>query len=249
MARGSPFSSISLQRRRAPPAALKLARSAYAPLKPVEGEISPMEIVHITTGSTECLIQFEEAEPRTSTELELDQAAFTASLEQDPLPSVRARSPTAYRAARRAIPMEVDYDAGEVEKKRMSFDGPHEIRLPLPEGGYKFPLCDDSEYRFPPVSVPAPRESIGPIQKRGRISICMPLPWSTLVRALRVRGGKRRSNRHVLPEPVGFQERIKHAEHEWRPAYSLTPPHFQEDKGTAYLPNSIPRACAEWPWR
>lgn len=207
MARRSPFSSVSLQRRRAPPA-LDLARSAYAPLKPLDGEISPMQIVHITTGSTDsCIIHFEEAQARASTELELDQAAFTASLEQDPLPSVRARSPTAYRAARRAVPMEVEYDAAEVEKQRMSFHGPHEIRLPLPEGGYKFPLCDDGEYRFPPVSVPAPSTPIAAIEKRGRISVCMPVPWSTLVRALRVRGGKRRSNRHVLPEPLGFQER------------------------------------------
>lgn len=250
MTRRSPFSSISLQHRRARPATLDLARSTYTPLKQADGEISPMQIVHITTGSTDSWqIQFEEAAARASTELEHDQEAFTASLEQEPLPSVRARSPTAYRAARRAVPMEVEYDVEGASKQRMSLYGPHELRLPLPEGGYKFPLRDDGEYRFPPVSVSAPRASIEPIEKRGRISVCMPLPWSALVRALRVRRGKRRSNRHVLPEPLGFQERIKHAEHEWRPACSLANPHLQEDKGRASLPNSTSKAYAEWPWR
>ncbi|KAF8751945.1 hypothetical protein RHS01_08236 [Rhizoctonia solani] len=78
---------------------------------------------------------------RASAELAHTQAVFTASLESEPIPGVRARSPVSYRTAGKALPMEVEVNVCIDVEGRPSLD---EYRLPLPTGDYKFPPVDDT---------------------------------------------------------------------------------------------------------
>ncbi|QRW14109.1 hypothetical protein RhiLY_13108 [Ceratobasidium sp. AG-Ba] len=134
MARHPTFASLSRQRRRAPPAALDLTRSAFSPIAISREKHNSAQIVDIPAPEVfDCFSKFEEEQARASAELEHTQAAFTASLEDDPLPGVRARSPTAYRSAGRAIPMEVEDFDRPVSPPRSVVSEPDKVGAVLPE--------------------------------------------------------------------------------------------------------------------
>ncbi|KAG9101220.1 hypothetical protein FRC06_003260 [Ceratobasidium sp. 370] len=228
MARHSTFPSLSLQRRRAPPAALELTHSTFKPSAVAQGKLGSAQVVNVpASGQLDCVTRFEEEQARASAELEHTQAAFTASLENEPLPGVRVRSPTAYRAAGRVVPMQIEEVGGIVPRSNTLLSEMQETRSPLPEGGYKFPLPDGT-YRFPQASAPAPRPSIATIELRKKKPTCISISWPTFMRVLRLKGRRRKSHGRVLPEPLGFHERIKNSSHEWRPACSQF---IHENKG------------------
>ncbi|KAB5589394.1 hypothetical protein CTheo_7161 [Ceratobasidium theobromae] len=290
MPRKSTFPPLTLQRPRPRPASLNLAHSTFSPLKVKGAEFghghrrTQTQIIHITHngphmcgGEEYCRCGEENEETRASAELAHTQAIFTASLEEDPLPGVRARSPTAYMVAGKSLPMEVEVDVVKVDAA--SPNKADEFRFPLPTGGYKFPPTDSDPYDAPapvpspspvpsraptPVAAAVPRISVGTVEvgiRRGRY--CMPAPWLKLVRGLSLRRRRRRavSAARKLPEPVGFHERIAHAEHEWRPAHDrlqaeLEPMplglvhHRLGDKGMMMrLPEVEYDTFLEWPWR
>ncbi|CAE6427713.1 unnamed protein product [Rhizoctonia solani] len=246
MGRRSPFAPITIQRRRPRPAALDLAHSAFSSPKSVDSDVDTTQFVHIThngpyfCGDSEDEEKDEQA--RASAELAHTQAIFTASLESDPIPGVRARSPTSYRTAGKALPMEVEVNICVDVEGRSSLD---EYRLPLPTGDYKFPPTD-AACQFPAVIV-APRP---PIETPRRNECCPPLSWMKIMRALRTRARRRRPTGRKLPEPVGFHERIAHAEHEWRPTTaSCVHDECEKDKGRICLPEVSPDMFVDWPWR
>ncbi|CAE6446428.1 unnamed protein product [Rhizoctonia solani] len=245
MVRRSPFSPINIQRRRPRPAALDLAHSAFSSPKSFESEADTThdQIVHIThNGPYFCGDNDEKDEQaRASAELAHTQAIFTASLESDPIPGVRARSPTSYRTAGKALPMEVEVNVC-VDIGRPSLD---EYRLPLPTGDYKFPPTE-ADCQFPTSVIVAQRPLIETPRRNG---CCAPLSWMKIVRALRTRGRRRRPTGRKLPEPVGFHERIAHAEHEWRPVVSCAHDEREKDKGRMCLPEVSPNTFVDWPWR
>ncbi|KAJ1300824.1 hypothetical protein OPQ81_002464 [Rhizoctonia solani] len=247
MARRSTFPPINIQRRRPRPAALDLAHSTFSSPKGVESDTNATQIIHIThNGPYFCGENDEHDEQaRASAELVHTQALFTASLESDPIPGVRARSPTAYRAAGKSLPMEVEVDVRVDVEGRPSLD---EHRLPLPTGDYKFPSTN-AECQFPTTTIPIPRLSIETPRRNG---CCVPLSLVKIMRALRTRGRRRRPTGRKLPEPVGFRERIAHAEHEWRPTtttISCTHDECEKDKGRICLPELASDMYVDWPWR
>ncbi|CAE6464612.1 unnamed protein product [Rhizoctonia solani] len=262
MVRRSPFSPINIQRRRPRPAALDLAHSAFSPSKSFEQDDSA-QFVHIThNGPYFCGDDNDDddeknEQARASAELAHTQAVFTASLESEPIPGVRARSPVSYRTAGKALPMEVEVNVCIDVEGRPSLD---EYRLPLPTGDYKFPPVDDTttttaaaaanccQLQIPTsVIVSQRRPSVEtPTRRNG---CCAPLSWMKIMRALRTRGRRRRSTGRKLPEPVGFHERIAHAEHEWRPTASCAHDECEKDKGRMCLPEVSPNAFVDWPWR
>lgn len=249
MVRRSPFSPILLHRRRPRPATLELTHSTFISPAAVKTEVDSTQIVHITENGPYIFRDgYEDDEARASAELAHTQAVFTASLEHEPIPCVRARSPTAYRAAGKVLPMEVEAEVIEEMEGKASLDKMEEFKFPLPTGGYKFPASVDGGYQFPAPVATAPRVSIGTNETTKRGGRCFPVPWLNVMRVLRAKGRRRRHASRQLPEPVGFHERITHAEHEWRPTY---PSCAQiEDKGTIWRPNAISSPyAAEWPWR
>ncbi|KAF8738342.1 hypothetical protein RHS02_05689, partial [Rhizoctonia solani] len=222
MVRRSPFSPINIQRRRPRPAALDLAHSSFSPSKSFEQDDSA-QFVHIThNGPYFCGDDNDDddeknEQARASAELAHTQAVFTASLESEPIPGVRARSPVSYRTAGKALPMEVEVNVCIDVEGRPSLD---EYRLPLPTGDYKFPPVDDTttttaaatkscQLQIPTsVIVSQRRPSVEtPTRRNG---CCAPLSWMKIMRALRTRGRRRRSAGRKLPEPVGFHERELH---------------------------------------
>ncbi|KAG8709225.1 hypothetical protein FRC08_018471 [Ceratobasidium sp. 394] len=236
MARHSPFASLSLQRRRAPPAALELTHSTFNPSAAAQDKPG-VETSASTSAQLECVTRFEEEQARASAELEHTQAAFTASLEHEPLPGVRVRSPTAYRAAGKVVPMQIEEADGIVPRLKPFLSELEETaRSPLSVGGHKFPLPDRT-YRFPQTSTPVPRPSVATVELRKKKPACISIPWPTLTRILRFKGRRRKSHARALPEPLGFHERIKNSGHEWRPACSQF---IQEDKGGPTALNVVP---------
>ncbi|CAE6526489.1 unnamed protein product [Rhizoctonia solani] len=249
MVRRSPFSPINVQRRRPRPAALDLAHSTFSAPEKLESQVATTtttQIVHIThNGPYFCRDDNEhehDEQARASAELAHTQALFTASLESDPIPGVRARSPTAYRTAGKSLPMEVEVNISvDVEGGRASLD---EYRLPLPTGNYKFPPTD-ADCQFAPSMIPIPRPSIDTPRRK---ECCAPLSWMKIMRVLRTRGRRRGPTGRKLPEPVGFRERITHAEHEWRPS-TYARDECEKDKGTNRLPELASDSFVDWPWR
>ncbi|KAG8689492.1 hypothetical protein FRC11_002319, partial [Ceratobasidium sp. 423] len=232
MARKSPFSPINIQRRRPRPAALDLAHSTFSSPKDIESDVATTQVIHITHNGPYFVGENEEQDEqaRASAELAHTQAIFIASLESDPIPGVRARSPTAYRTVGKPLPMEVEVNVRVDVEGRPSLD---EYRLPLPTGGYKFPPTD-ADCQFPTSMIPIPRP---PIDTPRRNECCAPLSWTKIMRALRTRGRRRGPTGRKLPEPVGFSERIAHAEHEWRPTTMVSShDECEKDKGRNCLP-------------
>lgn len=209
MVRRSPFSPINVQRRRPRPAALDLAHSTFSEPKELESSVTTTQVIHIThNGPYFCGDNDEHDEQaRASAELAHTQALFTASLESDPIPGVRARSPTAYRTAGKSLPMEVEINVQVDVEGRPSLDEP---RLPLPTGDYKFPPTD-TEVQFPISTIPIQRPPIDTPRRNGG---CAPLSWMKIMRVLRTRGRRCRPTGRNLPEPVGFRERELHTCHQ-----------------------------------
>ncbi|KAG8774062.1 hypothetical protein FRC12_002179 [Ceratobasidium sp. 428] len=229
------FASLSLKRRRAPPTALELTHSTFSRTVTTRDKLSPTQVVDVpVAGPLDCVTKFEEEQARASAELEHTQAAFTASLEHEPLPGVRVRSPTTYRVARIVVPMTVEDTEGVGLGLKPSLNSLKDGN-PLPGGGYKFPLPDGT-YRFPPTSISAPRPSIGSIELRRKRSTCISIPWSSIIQILRLKGRRRKSHGRVLPEPLGFHERINNSSHEWRPTYSQF---IHENKGVPTALNVV----------
>ncbi|CAE6502598.1 unnamed protein product [Rhizoctonia solani] len=249
MARKSPFSPISIQRRHPRPAALDLAHSAFSSPKEVQSEVAPTQVIHITHNGPYFFGENEEPDEqaRASAELAHTQAIFTASLESEPIPGVRARSPTAYRNPYRTVgkplPMEVEVNIQVDVQGRPSLD---QCRPPLPPGNYKFPPTD-ADCQFPTSIIQIPRPSIDTPRRKG---CCAPLSWMKIMRALRTRGRRCRPTGRKLPEPVGFRERIAHAEHEWRPTTTVSSHNeCEKDKGRSCLPEVASDTYVDWPWR
>ncbi|KAG8736531.1 hypothetical protein FRC10_009217, partial [Ceratobasidium sp. 414] len=207
MARHSAFASLSLQRRRAPPAPLELTHSTFTPTAAAQDKLGSAQVVDVPPRQLDCVTRFEEEQARASAELEHTQAAFTASLEHEPLPGVRVRSPTAYRIAGIVVPMQIEEVDGMVSRSKTFLSELEEAGSPPPAGGYKFPLPDGT-YRFPQTSTPppAPRPSVGTVELRKKRPTCISIPWSTLMRVLRLKGRRRKGHGRVLPEPLGFHE-------------------------------------------
>ncbi|KAG9110386.1 hypothetical protein FRC07_008197 [Ceratobasidium sp. 392] len=242
MGRRSPFGSISLQRRRAPPAALDLSHSTFTKTVTTTERLSPTQVVDILVSEPlECVAIFEEEQARASAELERTQAVFTASLEHEPLPGVRVRSPTTYRVARIVVPMAVEEAEGMGPEFKTFLNQFDETEAPLSERSFRFPLPDGT-YQFPPTSTSAPRPSIGSIEMRKKKSTCIPIPWSTLIQILRLKCRRRKRHGRVLPEPLGFHERIKNSSHEWRPTHSQL---IYENKGGPTVLNVVPPLYAQ----
>ncbi|CAE6540854.1 unnamed protein product [Rhizoctonia solani] len=235
MVRRSPFSP----RRHPRPAALELTHSTLSSPHHLESNVAPTQIIHIThNGPYFCGDNDEHDEQaRASAELAHTQALFSASLESDPIPGVRARSPTAYRTAGKSLPMEVEISISVDVEGRPSLEDSG-YRPPLPTGGYKFPPTD-AECQFLPLPIQRPLVETSTPRRNGG---CSSLSWMKLVRALR----RRRAAGRKLPEPVGFRERIAHAEHEWRPLCVGG----GEDKGRVCLPELVSSdTFVDWPWR
>ncbi|CAE6462492.1 unnamed protein product [Rhizoctonia solani] len=239
MVRRSPFSPINIQKRPRP-AALDLAHSTFSSPKDIESNVAPSQIIHIThNGPYFCGDNDEHDEQaRASAELAHTQALFSASLETEPIPGVRARSPTAYRTAGKPLPMEVEVNISVDVENRPSLE---DFRPPLPTGDYKFPPTD-ADCQFIPSTLPIQRPLVETPRRNGG---CVPLSWMKIMRVLRTRG-RRRTGRK-LPEPVGFRERIAHAEHEWRPGTMISC--ARDDKGRICLPELASDTFVDWPWR
>ncbi|CAE7145030.1 unnamed protein product [Rhizoctonia solani] len=233
-----PFSPINIQRRRPRPAALDLAHSTFSSPKDIDSD-GPTQIIHIThNGPYFCGDNDEHDEQaRASAELAHTQALFSASLESEPIPGVRARSPTAYRTAGKSLPMEVEINISVDVEGRPSLD---DYRLPLPTGDYKFPPTDTT-CQFLPSTLPIQR----PLVETPRRNGCVPLSWVKIMRALRRGRISRRGSACNLPEPLGFRERIAHAEHEWRPHAVIS---CEKNKGRC-LPQVASDTFVDWPWR
>ncbi|CAE6423886.1 unnamed protein product [Rhizoctonia solani] len=126
-------------------------------------------------------------------------------------------------SAGKSLPMEVEISISVDVEGRPSLE---DYRPPLPTGDYKFPPTD-AECQFLPL----------------------PIIQRPLIETPRRNNGRRVAGRK-LPEPVGFRERIAHAEHEWRPNTMGLCVGSGEDKGRVCLPELVsPDTFVDWPWR